>query len=44
MSKLTFLKVEIIITPFLSVTWSVWNHSSSRKSYYYQCWKQLCCL
>ncbi len=39
-----------IITTVVSVTWSLRNHSnmliccSRNISYYYQCWKQLCCL
>ncbi len=39
-----------IITPVFSITWSFRNHSnmliccSINISYYYQCWKQLCCL
>ncbi len=39
-----------IITPIFSVTWSFRNHSniliccSRKNSYYYHCWKQLCCL
>ncbi len=38
------------ITPVFSVTWFYKNHSnmliccSRNISYYYQCWKQLCCL
>ncbi len=38
------------ITPGFSVTWSFRNHSnmliccSRNIYYYYQCWKQLCCL
>jgi len=39
-----------IILPVFSVTWSFRNHCnmliccSRNISYYYQCWKQLCCL
>jgi len=38
-----------IITPVFSVTWSFRNQSNvmiwcSRNIFYYQCWKQLCCL
>ncbi len=39
-----------IIAPVFSVTWSFRNHSnmliccSRNIYYYYQCWKQLCCL
>ncbi len=39
-----------IITPVFSVAWSFRNHSnmlfwwSINISYYFQCWKQLCCL
>ncbi len=41
--------ISSIITPFFSVTWSFKNHSCmwfccSNISYYYHCWKQLCCL